>query len=77
VLDEVQRTPELLGYIQDLVDRDPRPGKFILTGSQHLGLSEAVGQSLAGRTAILHLLPPSLGELARFPHPAHDLATVL
>jgi hypothetical protein len=77
VLDEVQRTPELLGYIQDLVDRDPRPGKFILTGSQHFGLSEAVSQSLAGRTAILHLLPPSLGELVRFPHPAHDLATVL
>lgn len=67
ILDEVQYAAGLLSYIQDQVDRDPVPGRFILTGSQHFGLSDAVSQSLAGRTAILHLLPPSLGELGRFP----------
>lgn len=77
VLDEVQRVPELLGYIQGLVDQDPRPGRFILTGSQHFGLTEAVSQSLAGRTAILHLLPPSFGELERFHEPPPDLLSVL
>jgi predicted AAA+ superfamily ATPase len=77
VLDEVQRVPELLSYLQGMVDEDARPGRFILTGSQHFGLSEAVSQSLAGRTAILHLLPPSLGELNRFPSPPEDLFATL
>jgi len=73
ILDEVQHAPGLLSYIQERVDRDPSPGRFVLTGSQHFGLSEAVSQSLAGRTAILHLLPPSLGELKRFPKAPRDL----
>ena len=77
VLDEIQRVPELLGYIQDQVDRVPTAGRFILTGSRHLGLSEAVSQSLAGRTAILHLLPPSQAELKRFPRAPQDLNSVL
>ncbi len=77
ILDEVQHAAGLLSYIQDLVDRDPTPGRFILTGSQHFGLSDAVSQSLAGRTAILHLLPPSLTELRRFPYAPKDLFTTL
>ncbi len=77
ILDEVQRAPDLLSYIQDLVDQDPRAGRFILTGSQHFGLSEGISQSLAGRTAVLHLLPPSLGELRRFPHAPRELFSVL
>jgi len=77
ILDEVQRVPDLLSYIQDRVDRDPRPGRFILTGSQHFGLSQAISQTLAGRTAVLHLLPPSLGELQRFAQPPADLVTML
>ncbi|WP_005031332.1 ATP-binding protein [Holophaga foetida] len=77
ILDEVQHAPALLGYIQDMVDRDPSPGRFVLTGSQHLGLSDAVSQSLAGRTSILHLLPPSLGELRRFPSAPSDLVSTL
>lgn len=77
ILDEVQHAPALLGYIQDMVDRDPSPGRFVLTGSQHFGLSDAVSQSLAGRTSILHLLPPSLGELRRFPSPPRDLFSTL
>ena len=63
VLDEVQRTPDLFSYIQSIVDREKLPGRFILSGSQNFLLLESVSQSLAGRTAILHLLPFSLGEL--------------
>jgi len=63
ILDEIQRVPDLLSYIQPLVDEKGRNGLFVLTGSQHFGLSEAIGQSLAGRTALLRLLPLSLGEL--------------
>jgi predicted AAA+ superfamily ATPase len=67
VLDEVQRTPDLFSYIQSIVDREKLPGRFILSGSQNFLLLESVSQSLAGRTAILHLLPFSLGELQQRP----------
>lgn len=77
ILDEVQHAPSLLGYIQDLVDKDPAPGRFVLTASQHFGLSDAVSQSLAGRTVILNLLPPSLAELRRFPSAPEDLLSTL
>lgn len=77
ILDEVQHAPGLLSYIQDQVDRDPAPGRYLLTGSQQFGLRAAVSQSLAGRTAVLHLLPPSLGELRRFPAAPKDLFTTL
>ena len=63
ILDEIQRVPELLSYIQVLVDADSLPGRFILTGSQNLLLMESVSQTLAGRTAFLRLYPLSLSEL--------------
>ena len=63
ILDEVQRAPDLLSYIQVDVDEDPRPGRFILTGSQNLLLMEGITQTLAGRTALLRLFPLSLAEL--------------
>ena len=63
ILDEIQRAPDLLSYIQGSVDEDPRPGRFILTGSQNLLLMESVSQTLAGRTALLRLYPLSLSEL--------------
>lgn len=63
ILDEVQRVPELLSYIQPLIDEKDQKGMFILTGSYQLELQEAISQSLAGRTAILTLLPLSFGEL--------------
>lgn len=65
VLDEVQRCPEILSYLQSLVDADGRMGLFILTGSQQFGLLSGVTQSLAGRTAFVELLPFSLHELAQ------------
>ena len=77
ILDEIQRAPELLSYIQVIVDGDPSPGRFLLTGSQNLGLLDSVTQSLAGRTALVRLLPLDLDELRRFPNPPGDLHSVL
>lgn len=67
IIDEIQRVPDLLSYLQGMVDADPVPGRFILTGSQHFLLMQNVSQSLAGRTAILTLLPLSLAEIAGLP----------
>lgn len=77
VLDEVQRVPELLSYVQVLVDERGRAGEFVLTGSQHFGLLATISQSLAGRMAVLHLLPFSLDELGRASKRPHDLFATL
>lgn len=77
VLDEVHRVPELLSYLQPLVDEQPTRGRFILTGSANFSLLQSLGQSLAGRTALLELLPLSLEEIRRFPEPPGDLWTLL
>ena len=70
VLDEVQRAPDLLSYLQGIIDADPAPGRWILSGSQNFALLELVSQSLAGRTAMHQLLPLSWDEIRRFPqHP--------
>lgn len=63
ILDEIQCVPELLSYIQIIVDERKLKGMFILTGSHQLQLYEAITQSLAGRTALLNLLPLSLSEM--------------
>ncbi len=63
ILDEIQRAPHLLSYLQGIVDQGAQPGSFILTGSHQPQLHEAVSQSLAGRTAVLTLLPFTLNEL--------------
>jgi predicted AAA+ superfamily ATPase len=63
ILDEVQRTPGLFSYLQTRVDGDSRRGLFILTGSQQFDLLANVTQTLAGRVALVSLLPFSLGEL--------------
>ena len=67
VLDEVQRVPDLLSYLQGIIDADPTPGRWILSGSQNFALLESVTQSLAGRTAMHQLLPLSWDEIRRFP----------
>ena len=77
IIDEVQHAPELTSYLQAEVDERPEPGRFILTGSQHFGLTATVAQSLAGRAAVLVLLPPSLDEIHRFPRPPVDLFSTL
>jgi predicted AAA+ superfamily ATPase len=67
VLDEIHRAPELLSYLQTMVDERPERGRFVLTGSANFALLHSLGQSLAGRTAMLELLPLSLEEVRRFP----------
>ncbi len=68
IIDEVQRVPELLSWIQVRVDEAGMKGHYILTGSHQLRLHEAISQSLAGRTALLRLLPFSLSELRAAGH---------
>lgn len=65
VFDEVQRSPDILSYLQSVVDQDGRMGLFILTGSQQFGLMSGISQSLAGRTAFVELMPFSLAELKK------------
>ena len=73
ILDEIQRAPDLVSYIQPVVDEDQREGLFILTGSQQFEVSNAINQSLAGRTALLKLLPFSVEEIqSRFALPDID-----
>jgi len=63
IIDEIQRVPELVSYIQEIVDTKDKPGLFILTGSQNFHLLDTVSQSLAGRTALAVLLPFSYAEI--------------
>ena len=63
IFDEVQRTPELLSYLQVIVDQRQQNGLYILTGSHQFALHEKITQSLAGRTALLTLLPLSFSEV--------------
>ena len=63
IIDEVQRVPELLSWIQVRVDESGKKGEYVLTGSHQPLLKEKVAQSLAGRTALITLLPFSLSEL--------------
>ncbi len=65
ILDEIQRIPSLLSYLQVIADEIGRNSLFVLTGSEQFRLSDAISQSLAGRTALLRLLPFSLAERRR------------
>jgi len=65
IFDEIQRVPELLSYIQGIVDQEDEKGRFILTGSHQLSLRAEISQSLAGRTALLTLLPLSIAEVSQ------------
>ena len=63
VIDEIQRVPSLVSYIQGLIDQNQKAGQFILTGSHQFELTNVISQSLAGRVALVHLLPFSIKEL--------------
>ena len=63
IIDEVQRVPALFSYLQTHVDKAGETGMFMLAGSQNFQLMESINQSLAGRTAVLRLLPFSRQEL--------------
>lgn len=65
IFDEAQRVPQLFSYLQGMVDeRRQEPGQFVLSGSQNFLLMKGISQSLAGRAAVLHLMPLAYGELA-------------
>ncbi|MBW2178527.1 MAG: ATP-binding protein [Deltaproteobacteria bacterium] len=73
IFDEIQRAPGLVSYLQPLVDADQREGRFILTGSQQFEVSNTINQSLAGRTALVTLLPFSIQEIqSAYAMPAID-----
>ena len=63
VIDEAQNAPEMFSELQGVVDASGRMGQFVLTGSHNLSLLSSVTQSLAGRTALVELLPLSIAEL--------------
>jgi hypothetical protein len=62
IIDEIQYIPELLSYIKTRIDQNRKPGQWLFTGSQHFTLMQGISQSLAGRAAVLSLLPFSFSE---------------
>jgi uncharacterized protein len=75
VLDEIQRVPEIPSYLQGIVDEKKTTGLYVLTGSQQFEISQTISQSLAGRAAMIKLLPLSIDELSgyRTPRSLDDL----
>src|SRR5678816_4433741 len=63
IFDEIQNTPELFNYVRTLIDQKPqRTGQWLFTGSQEAPLMRGVTESMAGRAAILQLMPFSMAE---------------
>ena len=63
IIDEIQRVPELLSTVQVRIDKNHKKGQYLITGSQQISLKSSITQSLAGRTAIVQMLPLSISEL--------------
>ena len=68
IFDEVQQTPDILSYLQTIIDDINESGMFILTGSSNFSYIKSISQSLAGRTGVLNLLPFSYSELYKNKH---------
>lgn len=77
ILDEIQHAPALLSYIQVAIDEDRRPGQWLLSGSQSFPLLQGTSESLAGRVAILTLLPLSWSEIQDRARAQDPVETVL
>jgi predicted AAA+ superfamily ATPase len=77
IFDEIQNVPTLFSYLQTEIDKTNKPGQFILTGSQHFLLQENISQTLAGRVAILYLLPLAIEELKAAKIPINNLEELL
>lgn len=69
IFDEVQHVPELLSYLQGVVDESSQKGRYVITGSQNFSLSHHISQSLSGRIGMVTLLPLSLSELKEVENP--------
>ncbi|HTM06036.1 MAG TPA: ATP-binding protein, partial [Patescibacteria group bacterium] len=63
IFDEIQHGPELLSYLQQIIDESNQKGRFVVTGSQHFVINQHIAQSLAGRVGMVTLLPLSLDEI--------------
>ena len=74
-LDEIQKAPVLMEYIQGIVDHNP-DRKFLLTGSSNFEVMKGVSESLAGRAGVFELLPMTLGESSA-PHEGFDLSQLM
>jgi predicted AAA+ superfamily ATPase len=77
IIDEFQNEPELLSYMQGIIDAKRRPGYFILTGSHNFLMNQAISQSLAGRIALMTLLPLACNELKPTSLLSADLDTAI
>ena len=77
IIDEIQRAPNLLSHLRGIVDDDPVPGRWILTGCQDRLLLESMVESLAGRTELHELLPLTWGEIRRVSLPPESLDEAL
>ncbi|KXK18746.1 MAG: ATP-binding protein [Saprospiraceae bacterium] len=73
IFDEVQRSPDMFSYLQEILDNQKEAGKYILTGSNNFLLQENISQSLAGRVAYLQLLPLSIDEIKDIPQSTNQL----
>lgn len=77
IFDEIQNCPQLFSYLQAKIDSSEENGRFVLSGSQQFALNEKITQSLAGRTAMMCLLPLSLSELQGYPSQSYWATGVL
>ena len=77
IIDEIQYVPELLSYIKTRIDERRKPGQWLFTGSQHFTLMQGISQSLAGRAAVLSLLPFSFAERTGQGDRSEDVAHLL
>jgi predicted AAA+ superfamily ATPase len=77
IFDEIQRAPALFSYLQQIVDDGNEPGMFLISGSQNFLLAERISQSLAGRVAVLNLMPFSFEELSRYDNAPASLDALL
>jgi predicted AAA+ superfamily ATPase len=77
ILDEAQRAPQLFSYLQGMLDSSRQSGRFIITGSQQLGMMQQITQSLAGRVAPLSLLPFSKAEIDKGGYSAISIDTLI
>src|SRR3989344_8153475 len=69
IIDEIQNAPDLLPYIKARIEKNKKPGQWIITGSQQWTLMKGISETLAGRIAILHLHPLSLDEIQNTSRP--------
>lgn len=74
IFDEIQEAPQLLSYLQEIVDSSDKTGRYVLTGSQNFNVSYTITQTLSGRIGLAHLLPLSLIELSRL---SEDTSTMI